>query len=76
MATLTVQIVSGLGTSTKTLTFSAADATRIMNAFQGQQLSGGTQDQMAAYFAGQAQRIINQWVATNETTVPQSPVMT
>lgn len=75
MATLTVQIVSALGTSTKTLTFSAGDASRIMNAYQGQVLPNGTQDQLAAFICGQIQKQLNQFVIANETTPVVPPVM-
>lgn len=76
MATLTVQIVSGLGTSTKTLTFSAADATRVLNAYQTQVQPNGTQDQLAAFLASQIEKQINQFVIANETNVVAPPVMT
>ena len=76
MATLTVQIVSTLGTSNKTLTFSVTDAQRILTAFQNQVTHGGTQDQLAVYLAQQAQRLLAQLVTVNEAIPPVPPVMT
>jgi len=77
MATLTVQVVSALGTSTKTLTFSSADATRIFTAWKAwTKQPSGTQDQMVTDFAAFLQTELGRLVLRNEQVTPIAPVMT
>lgn len=78
MATLTMTVVSGLGTNSTTLTFSAPDATRILTAFQNRVNVNGTQSDLVAWIASKAQEDIGRLVVNNETvvTAPAPPVMT
>ena len=75
MATLTITIDPGTGPVSKTMTFSAADATRIMNAYKAQQ-PGATVTQLAGFLATRIKRDILQLVIGFETTVPTPPVIT
>lgn len=77
MATLTLTLVTG-STTTKTLTMSAPDASRIFSAWQAQVPEGasGTQagfvDYIATIIKGDLIRITRQ----AETTVPAKPTIT
>ncbi len=77
MATLTITVVSGLGTSTASKTFSAADAQRILTAWQNiTKNPSGTQDQFTAQVATYVANLLVQWTAQNETTTPAAPSLT
>jgi hypothetical protein len=68
MATLTVSLNAG-STTSKVLTFSAADATRIMNAFQG------TQQQLTDVLAQSLKDQIRATVVRRESVTPVPPDM-
>jgi hypothetical protein len=78
MATLTLTIVSGLGTDNAVLTFSAGDATRIFNAYKNIVNPNGVQSDLVAWMASKAKEDIVRLVMQSETTVatPTPPVMT
>lgn len=83
MATLSIQIVSALGTNNTTLTFSGPDATRIFTAWKNRAgpkdsngVANGTQAQFVTYLAAQVQNIVNNFITVNEQTAVISPPMT
>lgn len=82
MATLTVTVVSALGTSTKTLTFSATDAQRIFDAWQAWAppnldiVPPATQGQMVNYLAAMAKGQFTVWINQKERVDPTPPVFT
>jgi hypothetical protein len=80
MATLSLQIVSGLGTNTATLTFSAPDAQRIFTAWQNKagpkDTNGnpiGTQAQFVNFLSQHAEDLFSHWVTMNEQVVIVPP---
>lgn len=74
MATLTLTIVSGAGTSTLSKTFSAGDATRIIQAFQKNVKPSGTQDDLTAWLCTLLQGNIKNLVKAAERVEPTDPV--
>jgi hypothetical protein len=80
MATLTIQIVSALGTTSKTLTFSGTDSQRIMAAYQAHknQLGGppATQQDMTNDLAQMNREFLRGLVLRKETVYPTAPEMT
>lgn len=75
MATLSVSITTG-ATVTSSKTFSSADATRILTAYQNLIQPGGQPADMAAWMLGQLQKQINSLVVQNESVTPTPPTMT
>jgi len=73
MATLTVQITSGAGTTTSSATFSSADAQRILTDFQ-QTVPNGTQQNLNDYLLSDLKLRISQFVQRAET--PTGPTFT
>lgn len=78
MATLTLTVVSGLGTDNSVLTFSAPEATRIFNAFKALVNPAGTQADLVTWIGTKAKEDIIRLVMQSETTVstPTPPVLT
>jgi len=74
MATLTITIDPGTGPVSETLTFSGADATRIINAFRKDHPSG-TVAQLVDYFAMIIKTQISKMVISAEAVTPIPPVM-
>lgn len=77
MATLTLTVVSALGTNATTLTFSSGDASRILTAFQNRVTANGTQADLVTWLASKVQEDIGRMVVNSETvvTAPAPPVM-
>ncbi len=76
MATLTLSVTTGGGTSSQTLTFSAADASRILTAYQASIKPGGTQADLVAFIATQINGQLTTMVVRTETVLPTPPVLT
>lgn len=78
MATLTLTIVSALGTDSSVLTFTSGDATRIFNAFKNKVNPNGTQADLVAWIADKTREDIVRIVMQSETTVttPTPPTLT
>jgi hypothetical protein len=73
MATLTITVVSGAGTNSVTKNFSAADATRIMNAYKKAN-PNGTQADLVAWIGKAATDNIQSMVVTAEFVPAALPV--
>lgn len=69
MATMTLSITSGAGTTSKTVTFSGADATRIMQAFQVE-VPAATQQDLTDNLTYYLKRRILEMVVRKETVTP------
>lgn len=74
MATLTVSITSGQGTTTTSKTFSAADSQRIFTAYQNKVNPSGTQQNLTDFVTTFITNYMIQITQSNETVIPAPPV--
>jgi len=76
VATLTIQIVTGAGTTSASKTFSAADAQRILAAYQRKISPGGTQQTLNDYLMTLAVNFLGGTTAQSEASSPAPPTFT
>lgn len=76
MATISLQIVSGAGTTTVSKTFSASDATRIIDAFKKLVNATGTQQDLTNNLGAQVLNYLSRIVQQAETVIPAPPNFT
>jgi D-serine deaminase-like pyridoxal phosphate-dependent protein len=74
MATLTLTLVAG-ATSTQAMTFSGADASRILAAYQSTVQPNGTAADLLAWLSGRIKRDLTNIVTASETVQPTPPTI-
>jgi len=75
MPTITLTVVTGSTTSV-TATFSAADANRVLTAYQNLVKAGGTQQDLTNWLGGEMKSELASLVIKSERTTPAPPVFT
>ncbi len=76
MATLTIQIVTGGGTTSASKTFSGPDSQRILTAYQHNVNSAGTQQTLNDYLMKMVVGFLTATTVQSETTKPAPPSFT